>query len=213
MINPDNKKHLLQFSSCLFINLDEVDYLNQRNKIFRPKDPVEENFFHFHAAQSGNTNTKWYPAFYLLSVLSLNDRVQANLPNKQTLTAVLENQRFQSRKTENETETPPFRNRTNGVNWTWNQRWTWNKTVGHGIPPSPNRPRTRKVGTRQSRKRHKAVSYASSKVVIWSVKYYSAFMTMVMVCVVGGEYKRRGTKKSPLQGKEKGEGIRNIANS
>lgn len=79
---------------------DEVAFLNHRNEAFRQKDPVEENlFFYFRAAKPGDIQAQWYPAAYLLSVLSLNGRTQSNAQLKQMLVNVLESNRFRSRKT------------------------------------------------------------------------------------------------------------------
>ena len=79
-----------------------MTYLNQRNEEFRQKDPVEESlFFYFRPAKGGDLKAQWYPATYLLSILSLNGRIQSNSQAKQTLTAVLENHHFLSRKTLN----------------------------------------------------------------------------------------------------------------
>ena len=81
---------------------EEVTYLNQRNEEFRQKDPVEESlFFYFRPAKGGDLKAQWYPATYLLSILSLNGRIQSNSQAKQTLTAVLEKHHFLSRKTLN----------------------------------------------------------------------------------------------------------------
>lgn len=79
---------------------DEVTFLNHRNEAFRQKDPVEENlFFYFRAAKPADIQAKWYPAAYLLSVLSLNGRTQSNAQMKQMLVNVLESNGFRSRKT------------------------------------------------------------------------------------------------------------------
>lgn len=80
----------------------EITFLNKRNEAFRQKDPLEENlFFYFRAARPNDIQAQWYPAAYLLSVLSMNGRTQANAQMKQTLVTVLENNRFHSRKTSN----------------------------------------------------------------------------------------------------------------
>ena len=76
--------------------------LNKRNENFRQKDPVEENlFFYFRAAKGGEINAQWYPASYLLSILSLNGRTQSNNQTQQILVAALERNGFQSRKNAN----------------------------------------------------------------------------------------------------------------
>lgn len=80
----------------------EIAFLNNRNEAFRQKDPLEENlFFYFRAARPNDIQAQWYPAAYLLSVLSMNGRTQANAQMKQTLVTVLENNDFHSRKTSN----------------------------------------------------------------------------------------------------------------
>ena len=80
----------------------EITFLNNRNEAFRQKDPMEENlFFYFRAARPNDIQAKWYPASYLLSVLSVNGRTQANAQMKQMLVTVLENNHFHSRKTSN----------------------------------------------------------------------------------------------------------------
>lgn len=80
----------------------EITFLNNRNEAFRQKDPVEENlFFYFRAARPNDIQAQWYPASYLLSVLSMNGRTQANAQMKQMLVTVLENNHFHSRKTSN----------------------------------------------------------------------------------------------------------------
>ncbi|WP_288360106.1 VapE domain-containing protein [uncultured Bacteroides sp.] len=81
---------------------EEITFLNNRNEAFRQKDPIEENlFFYFRAARPNDILAQWYPASYLLSVLSLNGRTQSNAQTKQMLTTVLENNHFHSRKTSN----------------------------------------------------------------------------------------------------------------
>lgn len=76
--------------------------LNKRNENFRQKDPVEENlFFYFRAAKGGEIGAKWYPASYLLSILSLNGRTQSNSQTLQILVTTLERNGFHSRKTAN----------------------------------------------------------------------------------------------------------------
>lgn len=81
---------------------EEITFLNNRNEAFRQKDPIEENlFFYFRAAKPNTLNAKWYPAAYLLSVLSLNGRTQSNAQTKQMLVTVLESNHFQTRKTFN----------------------------------------------------------------------------------------------------------------
>ena len=63
---------------------------------------MEENlFFYFRAARPNDIQAQWYPAAYLLSVLSVNGRTQANAQMKQMLVTVLENNHFHSRKTSN----------------------------------------------------------------------------------------------------------------
>lgn len=80
----------------------EITFLNNRNEAFRQKDPMEENlFFYFRAARPNDIQAQWYPAAYLLSVLSVNGRTQANAQMKQMLVTVLENNHFHSRKTSN----------------------------------------------------------------------------------------------------------------
>ena len=80
----------------------EITFLNNRNETFRQKDPLEENlFFYFRAARPNDIQAQWYPAAYLLSVLSANGRTQANTQMKQMLVTVLENNHFHSRKTSN----------------------------------------------------------------------------------------------------------------
>ena len=80
----------------------EITFLNNRNEAFRQKDPMEENlFFYFRAAKPNDIQAQWYPAAYLLSVLSVNGRTQANAQMKQMLVTVLENNHFHSRKTSN----------------------------------------------------------------------------------------------------------------
>ena len=80
----------------------EITFLNNRNEAFRQKDPLEENlFFYFRAARPNDIQAQWYPASYLLSVLSMNGRTQANAQMKQMLVTVLENNHFHSRKTSN----------------------------------------------------------------------------------------------------------------
>lgn len=81
---------------------EEITFLNNRNEAFRQKDPIEENlFFYFRAAKPNTLNAKWYPAAYLLSVLSLNGRTQSNAQTKQMLVTVLESNHFHTRKTFN----------------------------------------------------------------------------------------------------------------
>ena len=56
---------------------EEITFLNNRNEAFRQKDPIEENlFFYFRAARQNDIQAQWYPASYLLSVLSMNGRTQ-----------------------------------------------------------------------------------------------------------------------------------------
>lgn len=77
---------------------EEVTFLNKRNESFRQKDPVEENlFFYFRAAKGGEIQAKWYPASYLLSILSLNGRTQSNPQTQKTLVTVLEKNHFINR--------------------------------------------------------------------------------------------------------------------
>ncbi len=77
----------------------EITFLNNRNEAFRQKDPVEENlFFYFRAARQNDIQAQWYPASYLLSVLSMNGRTQANTQTKQMLVTVLESNHFHSRR-------------------------------------------------------------------------------------------------------------------
>ena len=81
---------------------DEITFLNNRNEAFRPKDPIEENlFFYFRAARPNDIQAQWFPASYLLSVLSLNGRTQSNAQMKRMLVTVLENNHFHSRKNDN----------------------------------------------------------------------------------------------------------------
>ena len=81
---------------------EEITFLNNRNEAFRRKDPIEENlFFYFRAARQNDIQAQWYPASYLLSVLSMNGRTQANTQTKKMLVTVLESNHFQSRKTSN----------------------------------------------------------------------------------------------------------------
>ena len=81
---------------------EEITFLNNRNEAFRQKDPIEENlFFYFRAARQNDIQAQWYPASYLLSVLSMNGRTQANTQTKKMLVTVLESNHFQSRKTSN----------------------------------------------------------------------------------------------------------------
>lgn len=62
---------------------EEITFLNNRNEAFRQKDPIEENlFFYFRAARQNDIQAQWYPASYLLSVLSMNGRTQANTQTK-----------------------------------------------------------------------------------------------------------------------------------
>lgn len=78
---------------------DEITFLNNRNEAFRQKDPIEENlFFYFRAARPNDIQPQWFPASYLLSVLSLNGRTQSNAQMKRMLVTVLENNHFHSRK-------------------------------------------------------------------------------------------------------------------
>lgn len=63
---------------------------------------LEENlFFYFRAARPNDIRAQWYPAAYLLSVLSLNGRTQSNAQTKHMLTTILEKNHFHSRKTDN----------------------------------------------------------------------------------------------------------------
>lgn len=81
---------------------EEITFLNNRNEAFRQKDPLEENlFFYFRAARPNDIHAQWFPAAYLMSVLSLNGRTQSNAQMKQMLVTVLENNHFHSRKTDN----------------------------------------------------------------------------------------------------------------
>lgn len=81
---------------------DEITFLNNRNEAFRQKDPIEENlFFYFRAARPNDIQAQWFPASYLLSVLSLNGRTQSNAQMKRMLVTVLENNHFHSRKNDN----------------------------------------------------------------------------------------------------------------
>lgn len=81
---------------------DEITFLNNRNEAFRQKDPIEENlFFYFRAARPNDIQPQWFPASYLLSVLSLNGRTQSNAQMKRMLVTVLENNHFHSRKNDN----------------------------------------------------------------------------------------------------------------
>ena len=81
---------------------EEITFLNNRNEAVRQKDPLEENlFFYFRAARPNDIHAQWFPAAYLMSVLSLNGRTQSNAQMKQMLVTVLENNHFHSRKTDN----------------------------------------------------------------------------------------------------------------
>lgn len=80
----------------------EITFLNNRNEAFRQKDPIEENlFFYFRAARPNDIQAQWYPAAYLLSILSMNGRTQSNSQTKKMLVTILENNHFHSRKTSN----------------------------------------------------------------------------------------------------------------
>lgn len=79
---------------------DEINKLNSRNERFRLKEPVEENlFFYFRQAKGGDINAQWYPASYLLSILSLNGRIQSNRQILQTLVTVLDENNYRKRTT------------------------------------------------------------------------------------------------------------------
>lgn len=78
----------------------EVDELNLRNERFRLKDPVEENlFFYYRAAKPQEGKMKWLPAARMLSMLSMNGRLQSNRQTLQTLVSVLDMSGFRSRVT------------------------------------------------------------------------------------------------------------------
>lgn len=79
---------------------DEITSLNSRNENFRLKEPVEENlFFYFRAAKGKDINAKWYSASSLLSIISLNGRIQSNRQTQQMLVTVLNGNKFRTRQT------------------------------------------------------------------------------------------------------------------
>lgn len=74
---------------------EQITFLNDRNENYRLKDPVEENlFFYFRAAKGGEINAQWYPASYILSILSVNGRTQSNQQAQKILVTVLEKNNF-----------------------------------------------------------------------------------------------------------------------
>ena len=79
---------------------EQITFLNDRNENYRLKDPVEENlFFYFRAAKGGEINAQWYPASYILSILSVNGRTQSNQQAQKILVTVLEKNNFHKRVT------------------------------------------------------------------------------------------------------------------
>lgn len=102
----------------------EITFLNNRNEAFRQKDPIEENlFFYFRAARANDGNAQWYPAAYLLSILSLNGRTLSNAHTKQTLVKVLENHNFRTRRT------------VNGVTEYWVVMYTLEERMANAVLP------------------------------------------------------------------------------
>ena len=102
----------------------EITFLNNRNEAFRQKDPIEENlFFYFRAARANDVNAQWYPAAYLLSILSLNGRTLSNAHTKQTLVKVLENHNFRTRRT------------VNGVTEYWVVMYTLEERMANAVLP------------------------------------------------------------------------------
>ena len=102
----------------------EITFLNNRNEAFRQKDPIEENlFFYFRAARANDLQAQWYPAAYLLSILSLNGRTLSNAHTKQTLVKVLENNNFRTRRT------------ANGVTEYWVVAYTQEERTANAVLP------------------------------------------------------------------------------
>ena len=102
----------------------EITFLNNRNEAFRQKDPIEENlFFYFRAARANDGHAQWYPAAYLLSILSLNGRTLSNAHTKQTLVKVLENHNFRTRRT------------ANGVTEYWVVTYTQEERTANAVLP------------------------------------------------------------------------------
>lgn len=102
----------------------EITFLNNRNEAFRQKDPIEENlFFYFRAARANDIQAQWYPAAYLLSILSLNGRTLSNAHTKQTLVKVLESNNFRTRRT------------ANGVTEYWVVTYTQEERTANAVLP------------------------------------------------------------------------------
>lgn len=102
----------------------EITFLNNRNEAFRQKDPIEENlFFYFRAARANDLQAQWYPAAYLLSILSLNGRTLSNAHTKQTLVKVLESNNFRTRRT------------ANGVTEYWVVTYTQEERTANAVLP------------------------------------------------------------------------------
>lgn len=91
---------LLQQGFPYWYEGEEINMLNARNENFRQKSPVEEIlFFYFRMAKPRDIDAKWYPASHILSILSLNGRIQTTQQTQQILISVLEENNFPKRTT------------------------------------------------------------------------------------------------------------------
>ena len=90
--------HLIENDFQYWFEGEEIDSINQRNELYRMKDPLEENLYiYFRPATPRDYIVKWKPAAAILSYLSAAGRTLVNAQSQQLLIQVLERDGFMKR--------------------------------------------------------------------------------------------------------------------